>query len=374
MTLAAFTVEYSTDGSTWTALSNVTALSITQGRQKLQDTFQPSNASITIRYPNGYASPITALVVGTFVRVKRVGMSAIYNYIWIGTIRDVVAEYGIPYENNVGNADYLTIAAEGSLALAGRSQGNDYAIAAGPADTQLDDAKDASGVQFEWEYSYGSITQLSASTVSGSYAEWVNTLAASIGAQVYDGGGFNNVVVRPRDYNANVTVGFSDTANNSTNQIYDVIRFDSLADDFYTQVEVNTSGYGTVVVNDGVEPYRTLRLSTFNNSTGQATDLGQYLLGIYGTASFGISEISCLAEAQASMNLELGTFWWGLLGVNTTVAFRGTTYYVTVIGASITATPATTRYTYYLADTDLTPYEVLDDPVRGLFDTRKLGW
>lgn len=373
MTLAAFTVEYFNAG-TWTALSNVTAVNVSTGRRKLQDTFQPSNASVTLRYPTGYASPITALVVGNIIQIKRVGSSPIYNYVWTGTISDVVAEYGIPYAGGVGNADYLNITAEGGLALAGRAQGNDYVIAANDAENQLIAADAASGVYLEWEDTYTPAPQLSASTVSGSYAEWLNTFVNTIGASIYDGGTTSGAVVRPRDYNSNTTVKFSDTTNDANNQVYDVIRFDSLAEDFYTQVEVNTSGYGTVVVNTGTEPYRTLRLSTFNNSTGQATDLGQYLLGIYGTASFGISEISCLAEAQNSMNLELGTFWFGLVGVNTSVVFRGTTYYVTILGASISATPDSTRYTYYLADTDLTPYEVLDDPIRGQFDNRKLSW
>lgn len=369
-----YTVEYSTNLSTWTALTNVQAVNIQCGRQNLQDVFNPSNASVTMRYPTGYATPITALVVGTFIRVKRVGMSAIYNYIWIGTIRDVVAEYGIPYASGVGNADYLTITAEGGLAVAGRAQGNDYVVASASPQVQLDDAATQSGVQFEWTDTYTPTGQLAASTVSGSYAEWVNTLAATIGAAIVDGGNPLGAVVVPRDYNANITVGFSDTTNDATNQVYDTIRFDSLAEDYYTQVEVNTNSVGTVVVNTGVEPYRTLRVSTYNLNTAQATDLADYLLGIYGTVSFGITEVSCLAEAQNTMALELGTWWWALPGVNTTVLFRGTTYYVQILGAAISATPDQTRYTYYLADSDLTPYEVLDDPVRGQFDNRKLSW
>lgn len=369
-----YTVEYSANYVTWTALTNVQAVDIQIGRRNLQDTFQPSNASVTMRYPTGYASPIAALVVGTYIRVKRVGLSPIYNYIWEGVIRDVVAEYGIPYAGGVGNADYLTISAEGGLAAAGRAQGNDEGITAGRADIQLMDAESASGVTFEWEYTYTPTPLMAASTVSGSYAEWVNTFVNTIGASVLDGGNAFGVIVRPRDYNADISVSFSDTANDATRQVYDVIRFDSLAEDFYTQVEVNTNTVGNVVVSSGSDPYRTLRISTFSQSTGQATDLAQYLLGIYGTPNFGISEVSCLAEAQAVMNLELGTFWWATIGANTSVTFRGQTFYVQILGASIAATPESTRYTYYLADSDLTPYEVLDDPIRGQWDNRKLGW
>ena len=374
MSLASYTVEYSTDASTWTALSNVQSLSITIGRQTLQDTFQPSTASLTMRYPNGFASPITALVVGSFIRVKRVGADPIYPDTWYGTIADVVVNYGIPYQSNVGVADYLTINAEGALAYAGRLQGNDYVVASDYADLQIDDADAESGVQFDWESTYNPAPILAASTVSGSWAEWANTFAASIGASIIDGGSVNGIDIRPKDYNANLTVKFSDTTNNSTNQVYDNIRFDSLAADYYTQVEVNTNSVGTVVVNDGVEPYRTLRLSTFNVSTAQATDLANYYLGIYSEPLFGISEISCKAEAQNTMNLELGTFWWGLIGAKTSIVFRGSEFFVTILGCSITASPASTVYTYYVTASDLTPYLILDSAQFGILDTNKLSW
>lgn len=374
MSLASYTVQYSTNGSTWTSLTNVQNVNLSIGRQTLQDTFQPSRGTIVMRYPTGFASPITALVVGTFIRVRRTGADPIYPDTWYGTISDVVVNYGIPYASNVGVADYLTINAEGALAYAGRLQGNDYVVPSNFVDSQLDNAKTESNIQFDWEDAYAPAPQLAASTVSGSYAEWVNTLAASIGASVLDGGSYNGVLVRPKDYNANLSVKFSDTTNNSTNQVYDNIRFDSLAADYYTQVEVNTNSVGTVVVNTGSEPYRTLRLSTFNISTAQATDLANYYLGIYSNPTFGLSEISCKAEAQSSMNLELGTFWWGLVGAKTSVVFRGSTFYVTILGCSISATPDSAVYTYYLTASDLTPYLILNSSQFGILGTNKLSW
>jgi len=97
-------------------------------------------------------------------------------------------------------------------------------------------------------------------------------------------------------------------------------------------------------------------------------------LGIYADTNFGIAEVTCLAEAQNTMALELGTAWWGLIGGKTSVTFRGTTYYVTIVGASIEASPSSARYTFYLSDTDLTPYLILDDAVYGILDTNKLSW
>lgn len=374
MTLANFTVEYSTNYSTWTHFANVQSVSLRVGRQKLTDVFNPSSCTVTLRYPTGFASPIAALKVGTYVRVRRTGMDPIYSPLWQGTINDVAVDYGLPYVSGVGNADFVTFSAEGGLAYAGRAQGNNYGITAGRADIQLMDAESGSGVQFEWDYSYAPTPLLAASTVTGSYAEWVNTLATSINASILDGGNPFGLVVRPRDYDANLPVSFSDTTNNATNQVYDIIRFDSLSSDYYTQVQVETNTVGTVSEEIGLPPYRTLVLNTFSASTGQARDLADYNLGIFSEPTFGISEISCKAEAQNTVALELGTSWWGLIGARTSVLFRGNTYAVSILGASIEARPDSTRYTYYLADADLTPYLVLDSPTLGILDTNKLSY
>lgn len=364
-----YTAEYSTDGTTWTALTNVQNLNGFAGRQRLTDTFEPSRMTVTLRYPTGYASPIAALIVGTQIRIKRTG--ATYT-LWFGKIRNVNAEYGIPYAAGVGNADYVTLECEGALAEFGRLQGNDQQIDQDLVTYQLSDISTYTGVVFGTTFDTTNSPTLATSTVSGSYAEWFNTLANSVGATIKDGSG--QVGVYTKDFIGTLPANFSDAANNSTNQVYDRVAFDSISADYYTQVEVNTNSVGTVTAETGAAPYRTLRISTFNVSTAQAQDVADYWLGIYNPPTFGISEISCLAEAQNSMNLELGYGWWDLPGYNTYVTFRGTTYYMTILGVSLDATPDSARYTYYVADTDLYPYEVLDDPIYGQFDNRKLSW
>ena len=364
-----FTAEYSTDGTTWTALTNVQNVSGFAGRQKLVDTFEPSRMTVTMRYPTGYASPITALIVGTQIRIKRTG--ATYE-IWRGRIRNVSASYGIPYTGGVGNADYVTLECEGALAEFGRLQGNDQTIDTDLVTYQLSDISTYTGITFGTTFSVTNSPTLATSTVSGSYAEWFNTLANSVGATIKDGSG--QVGVYTKDFIGTLPVAFSDVANNATNQVYDVVQFESISADYYTQVEVNTNAVGTVTAQTGSAPYRTYRINTFNVSTGQAADVDNYWLGIFNPPTFGISSISCLAEAQNSMDLELGYGWWDLPGYKTFVTFRGTTYYMTILGVSLDASPESTRYTYYVADTELFPYEVLDDPIYGQFDNRKLSW
>jgi hypothetical protein len=364
-----YTAEYSNDQVTWTALSNVQSLSGFVGRQKLVDTFEPSRMSVSIRYPNGYASPIAALTVGTWVRIKRTG--ATYE-LWRGRIRNLSVSYGIPYQGGVGNADFLNLELEGALAEMGRAQGNNQVITEDLVFYLLGDITTYTGLSIGTTFTVGNSPTLSTATVSSSYAQYLNTLASSVGATIKDGS--NIVGVYTKDFNGSLPVSFSDVANNSTNQVYDGIQFDNVAADFYTEVEVNTATVGNVVVNSGAAPYRTLRIETINVSTNQASDVANYYLGIFNPPSFGINQITCLAEAQNSMNLELGYGWYDIIGYRTYVTFRGETYYMTILGASIDATPDSTRYTYYLASADLNPYLILDDPVYGILDQNKLSW
>jgi hypothetical protein len=291
---------------------------------------------------------------------------------WRGKIRNVNTSYGIPYSGGVGNADFVTLECEGVFAEFGRLQGNEQEITSDLVYWLLSDVTTYTGLTIGTTFTEANSPTLATSTVSGSYAEWLNNLANSVGATIKDGSG--QLGVNTKDFVGTLPVAFSDAANDVDNQVYDVIQFDSVAADYFTQVEINTNSVGNVTAETGSAPYRTLRLNTINVNTAQASDVANYWLGIYNPPTFGISEISCLAEAQNVMNLELEYGWWDLPGYKTNVTFRGTTYYMTILGVSIDATPESARYTYYVADTELFPYEILDDPIYGQFDNRKLGW
>ncbi len=369
MTVQQFTVDYSTNGTTWVALSNVQEINARVGRTGLQDNFEPSAATIVCRYPTGFASPITALVVGTWVRFQRTGGT--YE-MWRGKIRNVTVTWGKPYDAGVGEADYVTIECEGALAEFGRLQGNGQEITTDLATYQLSDISTYTGITFGTTFGVDNSPTLATSNVDGSYAEWFNTFAATLGATIKDGSG--QVGVYTKDFVGTLPVAFSDVANNATNQVFDELQFDSLAADYYTQVEVNTNVYGTVVVNTGSAPFRTLRISTFSGSTNQATDLANYYLGIYSNAAFGISSISANANAQNTFALDLGYGWWDLPGYRCNLTFRGTTYYLQILGCTFTATPGEARFSYSVIDADLTPYLILDSPIYGILDTNKLSW
>ena len=355
------------------ALDNVQQISGSIGRQSLQDTFEPSRMNISARYPTGYSAPNPSLVVDTQIRVKRTGSA--YT-MWTGRIRNVTVQYEIPYNNatGIGVADQVDIECEGALAQWGRLQGNNLAVSASDLLTQLSNVLAGTNITYGTTYTAATAPLLSASTVSDSLANWLNTACATTGSTIKDGSDNNIVGVNGRDFVGNLPAQFSDDMNTSTYQAYDSIVFDSKSSDYFTEIELNTNSFGDVVVTTGTAPFRTLRETTFSASASQATDLANYLLGIYGDNGFGISEISCKSEAQNSWNLDLGYGWWDIIGYTTFVTFRGQVFRCLITGASFTATPNESRFTYSVADIGLTPFLVLDDSSVGILDINKLGW
>jgi len=357
----------------WAFLQNVQQISGSIGRQQLQDVFEPSSMKISARYPNGFSAPNSSLVVNTQVRVKRTGSA--YT-MWTGRIRNVSVEWGIPYNSGTGTgvADFVNIECEGALAQWGRLQGNGLFVTAGTIRNQIGQVVAGTNLNYGTTYTAENEPSLSASEVTDSLSNWLNTECFSVGATIKDGGG-TDIGVYGRDWLGNLPVSFSDVTNNESNQAYDNIVFDSVSADYFTEIELNTYSYGDVVVTTGTAPFRTLRQTTFNASASQATDLANYLLGIYGDNGFGISSISCNSEAQNSWALDLGYGWWDIIGYTTYVYFRGQTFRCTVLGSDFSATPeGGSRFTYYLADVGLTPFLVLDDTTFGILDTNKLGW
>lgn len=357
----------------WDQLTDVQQISGFVGRQQIADNFEPSRMSISARYPEGYFNQNYALRVDTQIRVKRTGSA---NIMWTGRINSVSVQWGKPYNatSTVGVADFVDIDCEGALAQWGRLQGNNLTVAASDILTQLSAVLAGTNLQYGTTYTAATAPQLGTSQVSDSLSAWLNTACATVGATIKDGSDNNIVGVYGRDWNGTLPVAFSDAANNSTNQVYDNIVFDSVSSDYFTEIELNTTSFGDIVANTGVAPFRTLRQTTFSASASQATDLANYLLGVFGENGFGISEISCKSEAQNSWALDLGYGWWDIVGYYTTVTFRGTVYRCAILGSAFSATPSESRFTYYLADIGLIPFLTLDDQYNGILDYNKLGW
>jgi hypothetical protein len=368
-----YTAYYSTDGSTWTAITNVQNITINTGRQRMLDQYNASSAGITLRYPTGYASPITALVPGTYIKIDTPTTDPTYAA-YYGQIKDVSASYGIPYAGGVGNADYLDIMVEGFFATASRMAGQGYAMAANTVDNQLLDMFTETGISVISSFS----PSMAATTLNSTWGDWLNSVMVTINGRLVDSVNVDSIEIKGPYNSSTCTVAFSDTANNATNQVYDQANFSAYSDNFYTQVSVDPESFSpqTVTKAGATVPYRTYTVNTLSASTGQATDQANFLLSQYDTQEFALTSVSCLAEAQQSFKLDrMGVALFAyLVGSRVSVVFRGTTYYSIIEGVTVTATPESSRYTYYLSGQDLNNYLILNNTVFGKLDNNKLGY
>lgn len=365
-----YVVAYTTNGSTYTNLSNIQAMNLRIGRQALLDNYSSLSGIITMRYPTGFASPIAELITGTRIRITNATTSKI---ICFGIIQDVAVTYGIPYSGGQGPADYVDIAFEGALARWARTGGNSYSMAANPIITQLSTAATQSGLTQTNFYSASDNPPLAATTVSTSWGDWLNKTTASVNGRLREGD--NTIVALSRYTVLNSTIGFSDAANDATRQEYNNITFASYGQNFFTQVSVAPDSLATQTVQSGAAPYRSLSISTFNNSTSQAADLANYLLNLYKTPSFALSSVTCLAEGQNDFKLDaIGTGFWDCIGYTVPVTFRGQTYYGVIEGAAMSATPSQSTYTFYVSGADLNSYLILNNPALGKLNSNKLGY
>lgn len=360
----------------FTTLTNVQEITFRGGRANQLDAYNASGGTIIARYPTGFASPITALVPGTAIQILSPNIAA-YPYGIGGEISNVNVLYGIPYGSGIGPVDYIQIQFEGSFAKAARMNGAGYSMAANTLGAQIITMNTQTGLTASSSFA-GSDPQMAATTINGTWGDWLNSSLVSVNGRMADFGGIGNIVVRDPYLGAVCTVNFSDTTNNATNQVYDTLRFDALADNYYTQVQVKPESYAvqTVLKAGATTPYRTLTVNTFNSSTSQATDLANFLLSQYQTQKFAISQISCSAETQNSFQLDkLGlSGLQEMIGARVNVTFRGTTYTCLIEGVSLTATPEGARYTYDVSGADLNNYLILDDAVFGTLDNNRLGY
>ena len=376
MAIQTYEVAYSTDDITYTALTNVQTLNLNFGRQSQLDQIRASTASFSLRYPNGFTSPIAAMVSGTFIRFRNTTGSPYV--LFYGKIADVTARYGIPFSGGVGNADYLDVTCEGQFADIGRMQGENYVMAADDIIDQITNANNETGLLCGF-LPYSATTAMGGTTVSGTWGDWFAKTALTLNARLRDGGSTaGSTMVSPFQSTVS-SVNFSDVANNSTNQVYETIDFGSLADNFYTQVTVDPENFAaqTVTKSGATAPFRTYNVNTFNASTGQATDYANYLLNNYDTASFAIQSFSCAAAAQSSFQLDkIGSsnYLPGAVGTQVSVTFRGTTYVCIIEGVTMSATPDNAIFTYYVSGADLNAYLILDNTTFGKLDENRLGY
>jgi hypothetical protein len=151
---------------------------------------------------------------------------------------------------------------------------------------------------------------------------------------------------------------------------FDTVTFASLADNYATKVVVNPSGLAAQTSGTGA---RTFSVESYDVDTAQASNLAGYVRNTLTVSADVPSSLSCLAEEQSTDGARAGVLF-NNQGCQLEIILRGVRYRCVIEGVSVTATPESSRFTYYLSSSEAYQFLVLDDVVYGKLNTGKLGF
>lgn len=397
-----WTAQYKTNETTtpvWGDITNIQTITISVGRTIASDSWPVSTAQIRAWYPTGFSSPWTNLKPGQNARIFAPGRTS-PNATWTGRIKNVTVEIGVPWiaATSTGNADFLTIDLEGNLAAWGRGQSTVNTGVAGSVLAAF--SAIAAGINYPSYYERGfgsfySSPEIKWGTSPGNETDnslnLCNIVSTSVNGRIIDG--IRTVTGSPNSNPAIEFVSlsalrpagvvFSDTVNDSTHRVIESVVFEGLADDYFTKVIVTPSAISPVTAGTGS---RVLNIDTVNSSSTTATDLANILYAQYGTQRFGLAQITAIASAQHTQNLDtLGaTFAWDgvdydaqlgeLSAVQIAAEIRGTIYSGLIEGVTVNATPNDTRYTYAISNFSNSNWFTLNSNYFGVLDEDRLAW
>lgn len=358
-----YTAQY-WNGSAYVELTNIVNIDLQFGRRKITDQWTPSSGTIVFRAPSFFSSPIAALVPGCLIRIKS---GAAFGTMTTMYLSDLQSSYGIPYVGSQGQSDYVTMTLEGAFALWGRQQGNNFAVSAGLASTQLNAISTAAGLSMSYDYTGPYDVMMPASVVTGTYAEWISKFLITTGGRLFDIG--PNIQLANKG-NYQTGINLSDTTNDSTNKVYFAVDFASQVDNYFTQIEVDPDDFSPAIVQTGAKPYRSLKLSTFSVTSAQATDLANYYLAALSNNAIKPQSVSMSDAAQASHNLPLfyGYFW------DIPFYFRGSFRHVFSVGGTVSVTPENMVMTLFLSGFENQNFLILNNATLGTLNYNRLGF
>jgi hypothetical protein len=404
----AWTVEY-WNGTAWTSISNVQNLTCQTGRQLPTDQWPVSTANIRIRYPQGFASPLTGLNMDTKIRFFAPGRSSTEPS-WTGWVTNLRVEYGIPYVSatTTGNADFLVLDCEGERNRIGRY--NDGVTVVGGSDSLNTFIVNRIGsdnglvLRCDPDTSFGIYGDIDPPVGTFNLNERLNDFAVYNVGRIIDGvrkkasdwattaGTTNDPGT---DYKTGTfaltdiaTVSFSDTTNDATRRIYDQYEVDGVADNYFTRASIQGTYGGTVTPTEVTAEYQEIAVGAtapyrdyssnavgYNAATLQGT--AGYWANVSSNPAISPSSISATTNGQHTQNLDTLGFSNLELGYLATkavnVTFRGTTTTCRIEGVSVTADLDTARFTYYISPAEDTGWFILDDADYGVLDQNRLG-
>ena len=359
--------------TTYTELENVLDFSVDIGRTGIIDIFNPGQATFTYRRISG-STPVPTIGTKIYIVDWTTGTTAQdiaedNDLIYVGYVRDAAITWGID-----DSADTITVSCEGYLAVLGRNILNDVNF---PHDNLLDYVnaiQTASGATIGLINS-GTDEEIHTVDWTDSVASLLATVSNTVYGRVVELD--DRCTLLAKNTTNTAKWKFTDTAS-GTYQEYDDIRYESLGDNYYTQIQVNYPVNNVAVAGTGTRVYS---IDTLARNATNAGTLANYYKNTFGTPVMGLAQISALASRQGTFRLsrlvdfplvQVGTY--ACVGTQMEVDFRGSVLTVIVEGVSISATPDDSRYTFYVSPGDLNSYLVLNNTVLGRLDFNKLGF
>lgn len=365
---------------TYTELTQVLAINIVRGRQRLVDPFQGSQCTIELIPANSY-SP--ALAIGQFLDIRATN-SASSPAFFAGRITDVERTYGIPYNASAtiaAPADRITITVTGGTGVAANST-----FDGGTTLTAGQDAVNEAAVRLSKVYSnYGGLGErpsgvnVSSASISGGTPVYdlTNQLLRTAQWVIDDGDPARSTADAPFGYRAmfypssatGTTITFRDTAG--TGYKFGEIQYLSSIQQSFNLVAVEPAGLATqyALSGDGTIGYT---FSTYDQTTTQAANLAAYVLLVASQTTavpFRISTNTAIADGCDV----LARFLTYPVGTAASVIFRGTTVNATVQGWQFGFYPDQATVSCFLSPSLGTPF-TLDSTAFGVLDTDRLGY
>jgi hypothetical protein len=375
MPYTAPTVNYSaTINGTYTTLTGVQSVSISRGRQRPQDPFQPSTMVVELIPANSYSVP---LAVGQCIDVRPTNSAATDDAYFAGRITDIERTYDFPYNSGTGAApsDRIVITALGPTGTLGLETFTNFSW---PAGTSLDNAILVSGnanVLLFGSAVPQNTARTSAQTYTGSALDALNKLATTGQFFFSDNDGQRNALY-PNNYlwgsnpGYSPTFTFRDTAGSGYR--FNRLEYLTSIQNTFTQVQINAEGLAPQEAETGSAPYNTLVQYSYNETTSDALALANYLLNISTQTTpvpFTVSSNTAVDSAIMALgvmnDVNLGTF------VN--IIFRGSTVTACLQGINLMFTPQMGTVQCYFSPTLGQPF-ILNSASNGVLDQNRLGY
>jgi hypothetical protein len=350
-------------------LSDIQNVTIQKGRAQVTDPFKASTATITGRD----VAALPTIEIGGEIEISVDESAYLFPVqMFYGVVADIQITYG-----QVPAMDTWTIYCEDALATAGRSLTTDsFSWSAGIAAY-------TAGAQVMTNAFSGAVTlaggAFSSSTVSAqskpntNVLQLLNELAAT--EQGYIVSQQPNAIkwINRAEYITNPLVGdFTDGSMATVNPTgkFNDVTFRSQADSFFDKVVIEPDGLAAQSSGTGSRVYT---VKTYDETTTQAKNLADYTLATLQVQQSVPSTISALSESQTT-NLVIECFLSAGLGFRAGLILRGVFYDLFLEGATVTATPDQTRFTYNVVSADALNFFILDSSAYGRLDADKLGF